>query len=144
MQWNSIKIDEQMAAILDVIRSNNGAATTSDIKEATAFERNNSIKYRLRKLEDGGIVEIENQGIDENGQYLPLKAHLSDEGWELVQEHDIYADSVRRDSEFEERVERLEAKVDRFGDDIWQIKQDLMDIRNQINDRSEDGFDFDE
>lgn len=134
LKWNGIEIDEKMAMVLDSIRQQNGSATTSDVKSDTQFEHNNSVKYRFRKLESAGIVKIEDQGIDpDTGRRLPLRVELTGDGRELITEYDIHQESVREQQSIENRVEILEAKMDKVRDDLWQMKNDMQNLREDVN-----------
>lgn len=134
MNWNGVEIDERMALVIESIRQHDGRATTTDVKQDTPFEHNNSVKYRFRQLEEVGVVDIEDQGIDEEtGRRLPLLVELTDDGQELVEKYDIHADSVREQQDIEERVRTLEAKVDKVRDDMWDLKSDLRGLCEDVD-----------
>jgi peptidoglycan hydrolase CwlO-like protein len=148
--------------VLDAVKQQNKQgepATTTDIKNYTGWDVNEKVKYRLRKLEEFGLVEVHKPGNDETGSPLPVRAKLTRDGletmesyeWESVGEktqeeriHELEEDVGELEgevSELQKRVENLEGSNDAEWDAINELRAEVKRLRksnkrvwNEVND----------
>jgi len=118
--------------VLDAVKQQNEQgepATTTDIKNYTGWDVNEKIKYRLRVLEDLGLIEKEWPGLDEAGSPLPVEAKLTKEGVEVMNQYDwdeaAGKTQEERIQELEEQVAELQKRLEGSNDAEWDAINEL-------------------
>ncbi len=139
---NKLKVGDDwlMAGVIHALQSSTDTVTTSEIKTHTGADSTKKITYRLRKLENEGLVKLGQLSHDEHDKpgIPPMTAELTLEGRE-------FADSVdtsrwQEPDTMARRVERLEQVVQQQQETIDTLKlmtgvdnesplPDVLDVR---------------
>lgn len=104
-----------------------GQASTTELREYLDLDQTRSIKYRARRyLLDRGLVEEHDPGKDDSGRDLPIRYSLTVRGKEFCET--FWEDlEVDEDTDVEERVERLERRVNRMASELRSIQAGDID-----------------
>lgn len=104
-------------------------SNTSEMKDhldAYGLGNRESVKYRFRKLEDAGLVEVSDPGLDDRGRRLPLRVELTEQGRDLVDGLDLDPEAPEDDVDAEqvaEAVRDLEERVEDIEDDLRKFRE---------------------
>lgn len=126
---------------VDVLRevanqdSGNGV-TAGDIRAMIGWaEENHHVNYRLKKLEERGLVETEkdpNRGP--NNQLPPKVAYVTEQGEELVEEVEYEPE----DKALVERVERIEKQMSSMRDTYGEVKKRIVKLEEEVEEHDDD------
>jgi len=154
---NGVNLDAKALRVLLSIEQNGGMSNTSKVKSDTDIDDNEIVKYRFRKLEEAGFVELRQPSVDENGQLPPLEVIMTDLGETAVETLDLeeeisegdstedlddLAETVGENSIAVTQVEhRLDALVDALRESSWVEIPD--EIVSENEDRQDNSTEFD-
>lgn len=120
MKHNGTRLDTDSLHILSALKTHN-TLNTSEVKSTTGIDDNDRVRRRLNWLADADLVEL---GKDEDADtpIPPTQATITDEGLEKADEWDIGEDTYR-DTSTEERLDRIERRLDDFDDRISSLEE---------------------
>lgn len=132
------ELDWKSQEILRALLENGGSANTTELRALTGIDDNNPINYRYNnKLAPLGLVEL-TQPDAEGNKLLPKVASLTPHGETVAEtvldqrgESTSIGDAVE---EFNARVTRIEAELDRLDTDSAAESSELADIQEQVDD----------
>jgi len=125
MEVDGVYLDPASIEVLRRLRDATAhRSNTSEMKDhldAYGLGNRESTKYRFRKLEDAGLVQVSDPGLDDRGRRLPLRVELTEQGRDLVDGLDLDPEAPEDDIDAEEVAEAvrdLEERVDALEDDL--------------------------
>lgn len=135
------ELDWKSQEILRALLENGGTANTTELRSLTGIDDNNKINYRYRnKLTPRGLVDLE-QPETEGNKLLPQIATLTTSGEavakQVVESHGEPTSVGDAVEEFNARLTRVEAKVDRLDTDVHSDGPSPRELQAEINDLDE-------
>lgn len=134
----AIEVDDDLdwisCRILTALHDAGGTATTREIKELTGVTEGTKVPYRVKsKLSPNNLVDITRRGVDENGQNLPMKISLTDQGLELA--HRIGEDNDLGTPDITEQTDKLSADITQLQSRITDLEETVTDITKTLKNR---------
>lgn len=130
MEIDGVYIDPASVEILRrLLDDPRHRSTTSEMKDHLArydLDSRDSVKYRFRKLERAGLVDVTDPGLDEDGRRLPLRVQLTERGRDLVGDLDLTAEAPTEDVDAEtlaEDVRELRERVDDVEAEVRKLRE---------------------
>jgi len=138
MEVDGVYIDPASVEILRrLVDAPRHRSNTSQMKEHLArYDLGNreSVKYRFRKLEDAGLVDVTDPGLDERGRRLPLRVQLTETGRDVVDELDVDGDDRDGEGERDDETEAAGDDVDAAEviDAVRVVEEGVDDVEDDL------------
>ena len=127
------KLNERDREVLRLV-ANYEPSRASTIREAVHWaDRNQDIHYRWQKLEEHGLIYLEEQR-DDTVPINPKVARITQDGHNELAEH-LEEDAPRT---VQERIERLEKQMSKMRETYGEVKQRIVRTEERINELEAD------
>lgn len=136
MSQQEIDLAREDLQVLHAIRSANRPPTTTTIKEQLHWADDaGQIRYRLDKLEQRGLIDTW-QAADRGEPHKmdPRVAELTSAGKEIADDHEDDPETLP----LEQRVTKVEKRVDALQDRYVTAKQHIIEIAEEVEQHDDD------
>ena len=120
MKHNGIRLDTDALHVLAALQTHNELNTT-EAKSATGIDDNDKVRRRFEWLGEADLVEL-GEDNDADTPIPPTKATITENGIEKADDWDV-SEHTYRDVGTEERLERIERRLDDFDERLTEIEQ---------------------
>lgn len=121
---------------IDILRTLNehGPLTTSEVRSRFQHKNNDYTRRRLEWLENANLVELEKVPWSKNEEISVNQASINDTGVEFLESWNL--DGVGEGLPVEERVRRLEDRVEELEEENQRLRMGLIAVERYLEQKA--------